>query len=137
MDYQSVEIDQMKNLPSEDDLPAETNFDVVETYRKNHIVKKCRKANDPEYLEELEDKAIRVYEDGMDPEMDFKHRKSSADAIMEIQGRKGGKSKDTPVGPTIVFSDDAVKNLTNGLAGLLAKDVTRYEDNKLASSGDE
>lgn len=137
MDYESIETDQMKYLPDEDNLPKVEDFNAVETYRKNHVVRKQRKAKDPEYLEELEDKAIRVYEDGMEPEMDFKHRKSSADAIMELQGRKGGKTRDANSGPTIVFSDEAVKNLTNGLAGLLAKDVTRYEDNKLAPSGDE
>jgi hypothetical protein len=118
MNYEDIEQDQMKDLPSEADLPTpeQTGIDI---YLANHQVVKRRDPRDPNRWKDLEDKAVRVYEDGLDADMDFKHRKAVADTVMEIQGRRGNKN-DKGGGQTIIFSDDAAKNLVSGLSSLLA-----------------
>jgi len=140
--FERIEEHQRNNLPSETEehstpttLPTLTTSSYVGKVAGK--VKTTQDPRDPEKMMELEEKALEVYEYGLSDEVEYKHRKATADTIMEMQGRKGGKKDSGPTGPVFVFSDEAAKNLLQGLVPYSTaepKDVT-HESFKISPGG--
>lgn len=133
-----ITADRLKDFPSESDsnnLPP-----IVKDYKRQledrGQVSVFRSPDNPEDWKSLETKAMKVLEDGMDSEV-FKDRKSAADTVFEIQGKKGNKRSDLIGNTGIIISEEVAKTLAEGLthfAQLAERDVTN-ESFKISPRG--
>lgn len=129
--YDEIIEDQRNSLPSETEkyissTPAQ-HFPSYAEAAAGRIVKKNNPESDEDW-DRLVQKSMDVYADGLSEEMDFKHRKATADTVMEIRGYKGNKKDDGPVGPTFVLGADAAEKLMQGLSGLASMTNKELKD---------
>ncbi len=130
--FDEIEEDQWNNLPSETDDCVDESFSSYNDFKQNQV-EKVLNLDDEEDQQYLERKATMVLKDGMDPEMEFKHRKACADTVLEITGRKGNKKNNAGEGPSgsFILPPEAITALVQGMVGLAKHTEKEVEGNTI------
>lgn len=125
--FEEIEQDQMNRLPSETE---ECEFNSQPSYREmmHDRLEVTLDPDDPDDWKKLDQKAMKVLDEGMNDNIDFKHRKACADTVLEIQGRKGSKRAIESAPAQMVLPAEAITALLTGLksfAGVKDAEDTR------------